>query len=45
MKRLQVKRASPGDAAWLAEVHNREGRKLGTRVELADSGVLTLRHS
>lgn len=44
MKRLQVKRASPGDAAWLAEVHNREGRNLGTRVELADSGVLTLRY-
>jgi len=44
MKRLQVKRASPGDAAWLADVLNREGQKFGTHVDLADSGVLTLRH-
>lgn len=44
MKRLQVKHASPADAAWLAEVHNREGKKFGTHVELADRDVLTLRH-
>ena len=44
MKRFQVKRVSYDDVAWLAEVQNREGQKLGTRVERANRGVLTLRY-
>jgi poly-gamma-glutamate capsule biosynthesis protein CapA/YwtB (metallophosphatase superfamily) len=42
MRRLQVKRASLNDAAWLAEVLNREGRKLGTRIEWKENDRIFL---
>ncbi len=44
MKRLQVKGASPSEIAWVADLLNREGRTLGTRVEELGEGVLALRH-
>lgn len=44
MKRMRVTRASRDDAAWLAEVLDRECRQFGTRVELAESGALILRY-
>jgi poly-gamma-glutamate synthesis protein (capsule biosynthesis protein) len=42
LRRLRVTRAEPEDARWLADVLNREGRSLGTRVTLGDDNRLTL---
>jgi poly-gamma-glutamate capsule biosynthesis protein CapA/YwtB (metallophosphatase superfamily) len=43
MRRLQVKRANFEGATWLAELLNREGRWLGTRVEWQENDTLSLR--
>jgi poly-gamma-glutamate synthesis protein (capsule biosynthesis protein) len=42
VKRFRVNRASSADARWLADILNKEGEKLGTRVESGDDNVLTL---
>ena len=42
VKRLKVNRASREDALWLKDTLNREGKKLGTRVELNKDNTLTL---
>jgi poly-gamma-glutamate synthesis protein (capsule biosynthesis protein) len=42
IKRFKVNRASRADALWLRDSLNREGRKLGTRVELKEDNTLTL---
>lgn len=42
MKAFQVRRAPHEDIRWLMEVLNREGRKLGTRVELRENRELQL---
>jgi len=42
MKAFQVRRASRNDADWLVDVLNREGRKLGTRVERDSNRELQL---
>ena len=34
VRRLRLQRASPEETRWLADTLNREGRKLGTRVEV-----------
>lgn len=43
IRRFQVTRAGREDAQWLEGLLNREGRPLGTRVELAGDGTLELR--
>jgi poly-gamma-glutamate synthesis protein (capsule biosynthesis protein) len=40
--RMRLRRASPSDVSWLLELLNREGTLLGTQVDLAGSGALTL---
>jgi poly-gamma-glutamate synthesis protein (capsule biosynthesis protein) len=42
IKNLKVNRPSRGDALWLANILNREGKKLGTRVKLDEDDRLTL---
>jgi poly-gamma-glutamate synthesis protein (capsule biosynthesis protein) len=42
-QRLKANRASRPDAMWLSDVLNREGKKLGTWVELNHDDTLTLR--
>jgi poly-gamma-glutamate synthesis protein (capsule biosynthesis protein) len=42
-KRFRLNRASREDAAWLAETLNREGRALGTTVELKGDHTLEVR--
>lgn len=41
-RRLQLTRAAPEDARWLRDVLDREGRRLGTSVELDRNGRLRL---
>jgi poly-gamma-glutamate synthesis protein (capsule biosynthesis protein) len=42
-KHFRKQRASRADAEWLRDTLNREGKKLGTRVELNNDNSLTLR--
>jgi poly-gamma-glutamate synthesis protein (capsule biosynthesis protein) len=42
IRNFRLNRASEADARWLGAVLNREGRKLGTRVELNEDHSLTL---
>jgi poly-gamma-glutamate capsule biosynthesis protein CapA/YwtB (metallophosphatase superfamily) len=42
IKKFSVKRASRVDAEWLMYTLNREGRHLGTRVEISEDKVLSL---
>jgi poly-gamma-glutamate synthesis protein (capsule biosynthesis protein) len=42
LRNLRVNRASPSESTWLADVLNREGRALGTRVTAGDDGRLSL---
>jgi poly-gamma-glutamate capsule biosynthesis protein CapA/YwtB (metallophosphatase superfamily) len=42
IKHFKVNRASRDEARWLADVLNREGKKLGTTVDLSENNVLTL---
>jgi poly-gamma-glutamate synthesis protein (capsule biosynthesis protein) len=41
-RRFRLQRAAPPDAEWLGRTLDREGRPLGTRVELTGSGALGL---
>ena len=43
IKRFQVNRSSTADALWLRDTLNREGKKLGTQVELNQDGSLILK--
>jgi poly-gamma-glutamate capsule biosynthesis protein CapA/YwtB (metallophosphatase superfamily) len=43
IRRFRLNRAAPGDARWLQEVLDREGRRLGTGVGPAKDGSLVLR--
>jgi poly-gamma-glutamate synthesis protein (capsule biosynthesis protein) len=43
VKRFRLNRASDDDASWLKNILNREGKKLGTSVELAADNTLMLR--
>jgi poly-gamma-glutamate capsule biosynthesis protein CapA/YwtB (metallophosphatase superfamily) len=43
IRRLRLERASEADARWLEAMLDREGKKLGTRVERGVGGGLTLR--
>ena len=43
VKNFKINRASQAEAQWLRDVLNREGRKLGTRVDLNPDNTLTLR--
>lgn len=43
IERFRAVRASFADTRWLSETLNREGTRLGTRVELAADGSLSLR--
>lgn len=42
LRRLQLQRASSGDAEWLCGVLAREGSHLGTRIHMAEDGALLL---
>jgi poly-gamma-glutamate capsule biosynthesis protein CapA/YwtB (metallophosphatase superfamily) len=42
MKNFRVKRASKGEALWLREILNREGKRFGSRVELDGDNSLIL---
>lgn len=42
IKHFKVNRASRGDALWLRDTLNREGKNFGTRVELNEDNTLTL---
>jgi poly-gamma-glutamate synthesis protein (capsule biosynthesis protein) len=42
IRHFRLNRASRADALWLRDVLNREGRTLGTRVEMDGDGVLIL---
>jgi poly-gamma-glutamate synthesis protein (capsule biosynthesis protein) len=42
IRHFRVNYASPGDAAWLAQILNREGRSFGTRVTIAAGNRLQL---
>jgi len=42
IRRFRLERAERGDAEWLRRTLDREGRALGTKVELAASGALAL---
>jgi poly-gamma-glutamate synthesis protein (capsule biosynthesis protein) len=41
-RRFRVNRATTEDAEWLRDILNKEGEKLGTRVELNDDEMLAL---
>jgi poly-gamma-glutamate synthesis protein (capsule biosynthesis protein) len=41
-RRFRVNRATTEDAEWLRDILNKEGKKLGTRVELNDDETLAL---
>jgi len=43
IKHFKTNRASKADALWLRDVLNREGNKIGTRVEINHDNTLTLR--
>jgi poly-gamma-glutamate synthesis protein (capsule biosynthesis protein) len=43
IKRFRMHRASRTDAVWLRDVLNKEGKRLGTRVETSQDGTLTLK--
>jgi poly-gamma-glutamate synthesis protein (capsule biosynthesis protein) len=43
IKHFKVNRASRRDALWLRDVLNREGGKLGTRVEMSPDNTFTLK--
>ncbi len=43
IKHFKANRASRADALWLRDILNREGEKLGTRVEMNQDNTLTLR--
>jgi poly-gamma-glutamate synthesis protein (capsule biosynthesis protein) len=43
IRHFRLNRASEADALWLADTLNREGEKLGTRVEMNQDHTLTLR--
>jgi poly-gamma-glutamate synthesis protein (capsule biosynthesis protein) len=43
IKHFKANRASLADARWLREILNREGKKLGTRVEFNHENTLTLK--
>lgn len=42
IRRLRVNKADKNDALWLRDMLNREGKELGTRVELNTDGYLVL---
>lgn len=42
IRNFRVQRASKADALWLRDILNREGRKLGTRVQLNGEQIFTL---
>jgi poly-gamma-glutamate synthesis protein (capsule biosynthesis protein) len=42
-RRFRLERAAPPDTKWLRDVLDREGKRLGTRVDLESSGSLALR--
>jgi poly-gamma-glutamate synthesis protein (capsule biosynthesis protein) len=42
IRNFRLRRATRADAAWLAGVLNREGKRFGTRVGIGDSGSLIL---
>jgi len=42
IKQFSLRRASEGDSLWLRETLNREGRSMGTRLQLTEDHVLTL---
>ena len=42
IRRIRLNRASRTDAAWVRDTLNREGKRFGTRVELAADNTLTL---
>ncbi len=43
IKHFKANRASRADAQWLRDILNREGKKLGTRVEMNQDNTLTLK--
>jgi poly-gamma-glutamate capsule biosynthesis protein CapA/YwtB (metallophosphatase superfamily) len=43
MRRFRLQRAAADDIEWLAAMEDREGRRLGTRIEPGADGTLTLR--
>jgi poly-gamma-glutamate synthesis protein (capsule biosynthesis protein) len=43
IEQLRINRASRSESSWLADVLNREGKRLGLRVEIDEVGVLHLR--
>jgi poly-gamma-glutamate capsule biosynthesis protein CapA/YwtB (metallophosphatase superfamily) len=43
IKHFRANRASRADALWLRDILNREGKKLGTRVDMSQDHTLTLR--
>jgi poly-gamma-glutamate synthesis protein (capsule biosynthesis protein) len=40
IRKFRIQRASPEEREWLQKTLNREGKLLGTRVELADGDLL-----
>lgn len=42
MRKFRLNRASRADAEWLRDTLNREGKRFGTRAELAEDGTLEL---
>jgi poly-gamma-glutamate capsule biosynthesis protein CapA/YwtB (metallophosphatase superfamily) len=42
IKRFRVNRASKAEVFWLRDTLNREGKKIGTQVELSEDNILTL---
>jgi len=42
IKQFRLNRASERDIVWLKDTLNREGRSLGTRIQLTEDNVLTL---
>ena len=43
VRHFRVNRATQEDARWLRDVLDKEGKKLGTRVDMDDDDALTLR--
>jgi poly-gamma-glutamate synthesis protein (capsule biosynthesis protein) len=43
MRRFRLSQASRQDAGWLSDTLNREGQRLGSRVEMKQDGTLVLR--
>ena len=43
IRQFRLTRPSPADAEWLTDVLSREGRRLGTSVELSDEGAAVVR--